>query len=331
MGNNTVSVITGASRGIGRAVALQLGQAGRTIVVNYRRETAAAEETVGRITDLGGHAVAVQADVSTEAGVQRLFAAAESYGRLDHFVSNAAGTSFRPAAEVASHHLRLSHEMNTHAFVRASQEAARLMTGSGAIVVLTSVGSTQALPHYALMGAEKASLEAWARYLACELAPRQVTVNAVRGGLVSTDSLDKYAAAAGLDQSDLVRGIPLGRLGTAGEIAQLVAFLLSPAAAYITGQVLVADGGLSVASPFPGRPAAPLDGAVSRARDVGAGRRTAEHPVPKNAEHPVPKNAEHPVPKNAEHPVSKNAEHPVPKNREPARSLPLPSGCSTTR
>ncbi|WP_405469846.1 SDR family oxidoreductase [Streptomyces canus] len=278
--SDTVSVITGASRGIGRAAALLLAQAGRTVVVNYRRNTTAAQDTVRQIIDRGGQAVAVQADVSTEAGVETLFAVAERYGRLDHFVSNAAGTSFRPAAEVASRHLRLSHEMNTHAFVRASQEAARLMTGSGAIVVLTSVGSTQALPHYALMGAEKASLEAWARYLACELAHRQVRVNAVRGGLVGTDSLDAYAAAAGLDQSELVRRIPLGRLGTTSEIAQLVTFLLSPAAAYITGQVLVADGGLSVASPFAGSPASAMNDTVPPARAAGTG----QHPAtPSNA------------------------------------------------
>lgn len=253
MGRQTVSVITGASRGIGRAVGLLLGRTGGTVVVNYRRDTAAAENTVRDIAACGGHAVAVQADIGTETGIRELFAVAESYGRLDHFVSNAAGSPLREATEVASHHLRLSHEMNTGAFVRGSQEAARLMTEGGAIVVLTSVGSTQALPGYALMGAEKASLEAWTRYLACELAPRRVTVNAVRGGLVRTDALDTYSVATGVDHADMVRSIPLGRLGTAGEIAQLVAFLLSPAAAYITGQVVVADGGMSVASPFPGR------------------------------------------------------------------------------
>ena len=280
-GSETVSVITGASRGIGRAVALLLAQAGRTLVVNYRRNTTAAQATVRQIIDLGGQAVTVQADVSTEAGVETLFAVAERYGRLEHFVSNAAGTSFRPALEVASHHLRLSHGMNTHAFVRASQEAARLMTGSGAIVVLTSVGSMQALPHYALMGTEKASLEAWARYLACELAHRQVRVNAVCGGLVGTDSLNAYAAAAGLDLSELVRHVPLGRVGTADEIAQLVAFLLSPAAGYITGQVLVADGGLSVASPFTGSPASAMEDTVPPARAAGTG----QHPTTSSDAH----------------------------------------------
>ena len=249
-----VALITGSSRGIGRALALSLGRGGASIVINYKKNADLAEKTKSDVEQAGGRAITVAADVEQPEEIDRLFeAAGEEYGRLDFFVCNAAASSFKPIMELKQHHLDRSYAMNVRAFVLGAQRAVPLMPGGGRIVVLSSYGSMRAYPTYANLGSGKAAVEAWVRYMAAEFAPRGINVNGVNGGLIDSDSLDYFYGVPGMaPMSTVLRKIPKGRPGTVQEMAEVVMFLLSPASEYITGQTIVVDGGLSVvAPPFP--------------------------------------------------------------------------------
>ncbi|MFF3745764.1 1-cyclohexenylcarbonyl-CoA reductase [Streptomyces kronopolitis] len=250
-GGSTISLITGASRGIGRALALTLARQGGTVVVNYKKNAELAEKTVADIEEAGGQGIAVQADVETTEGVTTLFdEVAERYGRLDHFVSNAAASVFKNILDLGQHHLDRSYAMNLRPFVLGAQQAVKLMDDGGRIVALSSYGSVRAYPTYAALGGMKAAIEAWVRYMAVEFAPYGINVNAVNGGLIDSDSLAYFYGIEGMpDMRGVLDRIPAGRPGTVQELADTVAFLLGEGAGYITGQTLVVDGGLSVVAP----------------------------------------------------------------------------------
>jgi NAD(P)-dependent dehydrogenase (short-subunit alcohol dehydrogenase family) len=246
-----VALITGSSRGIGRALALSLAADGASIVINYKRNADLAADTVAAVQAAGGRAIAVQADMEEPDDIARLFeAAAEEYGRLDYFVGNAAAAAFKPIEDLKLHHLDRSYAMNVRAFVLGAQQAVRLMPGGGRIVALSSYGSIRAYPTYAALGAAKAALEAWVRYMAVEFAPRGINVNAVNGGIIASDSSAYFYDVEGMPPLDAVLPkIPKRRMGTVQEVADCVAFLLDPRSEYVTGQSLVVDGGLSVVAP----------------------------------------------------------------------------------
>lgn len=256
-----VALITGSSRGIGRSLAVLLARGGASVVVNYKKNADLADKTRADVEQAGGQAITVAADMEEPADIDRLFeAAAQAYGRLDFFVSNAAASSFKPILDLKQHHLDRSYALNVRAFVLGAQRAVPLMAGGGRIVALSSYGSANAYPTYANLGSGKAAIEAWVRYMAAEFAPRGVNVNAVNGGLIASDSLDYFYGVPGMAPLDTVlRKIPKRRPGTVEEVAGCVAFLLAPASEYITGQTIVVDGGLSiVAPPFPEDLAPPL-------------------------------------------------------------------------
>jgi NAD(P)-dependent dehydrogenase (short-subunit alcohol dehydrogenase family) len=246
-----IALITGGSRGIGRALAFGLAERGAIPIINYRRNEEAAAETLRGIAERGVTGLAIRADLEDLDEIERMFSEVEDrFGRLDFFVSNAAASNFRSIMELKPHNLERTFNLNVRAFVVGTQHAVALMHGWGRIVVLSSYGSTTAYPTYANLGSAKAAIEAWTRYMAVELAPRGINVNAVNGGIIESDSSAFFYATGRVAPLETVLPkIPKRRMGSVQEVADCVLFLLSGASEYVTGTTLVVDGGLTVAGP----------------------------------------------------------------------------------
>jgi enoyl-[acyl-carrier protein] reductase III len=253
-----VVLVTGSGRGIGRAIALHFARLGADVVINFFRNRRPAEETAAAIQALGRHAFLVKADVGEIAGLDALFQAVESQaGCLDILISNAASGYNRPVMEQKPKGWDWTMNINARALLFAAQRAVPLMRarGGGAIVSISSPGSTRVLPEYVVVGASKAALEAVTRYLAVELAPYNIVVNAISPGLVDTEALRHFDAAQDEDLLQRAASLtPAGRLVTPLDIAQVAAFLCSPAAFMIRGQTILVDGGYTL----------PVEGAVPR-------------------------------------------------------------------
>jgi len=241
-----VVLITGGSRGIGRATAVQFARGGADVVVNYLRHRTAAEETVAELRALGVQAEAVRADVSDPADLDRLFAAVKDrFGGLDVFVSNAALGVLRPALKLEVKHWQKTLDIMGRAMLLGTQRAVPLMEGRwGRIIAISSIGSFRVLPNYVAPGVAKAMLETLTRYLAVELAPQGITVNAVSGGVIETDALESFPNKQDMLTSG--KGAPAGRLGRPDDIAGVVTLLCRPEARWICGQTIIADGGYSL-------------------------------------------------------------------------------------
>jgi enoyl-[acyl-carrier protein] reductase III len=242
-----VAIVTGAGRGIGRAIALRLAAAGAHVVVNYYVNREAGERTAEEIRSHGVRAHLVQADMKDPAQIRRLFEeVATAFGGLDILVSNAASGVFRPAGELTAKHWDWMINTHPRAFLLCAQAALPLMRGRrGRMVAVSSIGSQRTLPNYAGMGAAKAALESLTRYLAVEFGSLGIVVNAVSGGAVSTESWRQMDEAGPLLE-DVGRRTPAGRIARPEDIAEAVLFLCSPQAEMIRGQVLVVDGGYSL-------------------------------------------------------------------------------------
>ncbi len=244
-----VAMVTGASRGIGRAIALRLAQEGAAVAVNYREQATAAEETVAQIRGCGGQARAIQADVADPDAAERL--ARETvvhFGRLDALVNNAGilykGDIFSYNADEFA---RMSRT-NVEGVIHATAAAARIMRNqkSGRIVNLVSIAAIgTAMQGTTFYAATKAAVVTLTKRFALELGPFGITVNAVAPGFILTDMVAAGRSSAELEQTLRSVGAraALGRTGTPEDIAAVVAFLVSPDAAFMTGQILTADGG----------------------------------------------------------------------------------------
>jgi 3-oxoacyl-[acyl-carrier protein] reductase len=240
-----VAVVTGASKGIGAAIAQQLADEGAAVVVNYGSSKQGADGVVAEITRKGGRAVAVQADMSKPADIKRLFAEAKkAFGRLDVLVNNAGIYEFAPLEQVTPEHFHKQFDLNVLGLILASQEAAKQFgPAGGSIVNISSVVSTLAPPAASVYSATKAAVDAVTRSLAKELGPRNIRVNAINPGMVETEGFH----AAGIAGSDMRKQYeaqaPLGRIGQPQDIAPAVVFLASADARWITGETLYIAGG----------------------------------------------------------------------------------------
>ncbi|MEW5829469.1 MAG: enoyl-[acyl-carrier-protein] reductase FabL [Chloroflexota bacterium] len=245
--NKTV-LVTGSGRGIGRAIALHFARHGADVVVNYFRNRAPAEQTAAEIESLGRRALTVKADAGDLDDIARLFDEIEAaFGGLDILVHNAASGYNRPVMEQKPKGWDWTMNINARSLLFMAQRAAPLMEqrGGGAIVSLTSYGSTHVMPGYVVVGASKAAIEALTRYLAVELAPQNIVVNAVSPGVVETEALDHFDVI-NQDRQIIERvksATPAGRLVQPEDVAEVVGFLCSPAASMIRGQVITVDGG----------------------------------------------------------------------------------------
>jgi enoyl-[acyl-carrier protein] reductase III len=248
--------VTGGSRGIGRAVAIRLARDGADCAITYRRNADAAREVVAEVEARGARAMAIPLELGDPAQVAPAFARiGDAFGRIDILVASAAATAFRPLLEQREHNVRLTLAISVESFIAAVQASAPLMPGRGRIVAISGIDSFQAMDGHGVLGGAKAAMESLVRAFAHELGPRGITVNGVNPGFVSTDSSRLYVER-GLGQAyeaaiaRLVAATPVRRIGTVGDIAECVAWIVSDGASFLTGQTIRVDGGLTIVSPL---------------------------------------------------------------------------------
>jgi 3-oxoacyl-[acyl-carrier protein] reductase len=239
----STAIVTGASRGIGRAIAERLGATGASVVVNYHSNGAAAGAVVAAIEEAGGKATAVRADVAAPDQVRRLFdIAGELYGVPNTVVHSAGITRFAPIAEATDEDYDDVFDTNTRSTFATLREAANRVPDHGRIVVISSGAAASPRPNAGIYAASKAACDQMVRVLSRELGPRGVTVNSVRPGPTRTESV---AATLPAEQAAAIAAqIPLGRLAEPVDIADIVAFLASDDSRWITGQTIHAGGGM---------------------------------------------------------------------------------------
>jgi 3-oxoacyl-[acyl-carrier protein] reductase len=240
-----VAVVTGASKGIGAAIARELAAQGASVVVNYASSKTGADKVVAEITSAGGKAIAVHGDVAKKADIDQLFAATKkNYGRVDILVNNAGVYEFLPLEQVTEQHFHKQFNLNVLGLLLTTQEAVKHFPAAGGSVInISSVASTSAPPTGSVYSATKGAVDTITKSLAKELAPRKIRVNSLNPGLVLTEGVH----TAGIANSDFEKGVvaqtPLGRAGKPEDIATVAGFLASDAAGWITGEIHYVSGG----------------------------------------------------------------------------------------
>ncbi|MGH9547661.1 MAG: SDR family NAD(P)-dependent oxidoreductase [Terriglobales bacterium] len=240
-----VAVVTGASKGIGAAIARHLAAEGASVVVNYSSSKEGADRVVSEIVREGGKAIAVQANVSEQKQIERLLSETKkAFGRLDILVNNAGVYEFLPLEQVTEQHFHKQFDLNVLGLVLTSKEALKYFDAAGGSVInISSIASTSAPATGSVYSATKAGVDAVTKSLAKELGPRKIRVNAINPGMVETEGLH----TAGITESDFRKQVeaqtPLGRIGQPDDIAPAVVFFASPDSSWITGETLLVAGG----------------------------------------------------------------------------------------
>jgi len=245
--------VTGGSRGIGRAIVERFARDGYDVALNYRRDEAAATEVATAVRALGRTCLALKADLGEPGEVAAML---DELGRavpcVDVFVANAAATAFRPVLESKPHHVQKTYAITIAAFLQIVQRLAPAMGPGGRIVAMSGMDTHRYVAGHGILASAKAALEALTKYLAVELGPRGITVNAVNPGYVDTDSVALYLQdEQGRREflEEIEGSTPLRALGTPAEVANLVAWLCSREADWMQGQVLYLDGGIFLHAP----------------------------------------------------------------------------------
>jgi 3-oxoacyl-[acyl-carrier protein] reductase len=242
--NGKIALVTGASKGIGAAIAESLAAEGATVVVNYASSKSGAESVVARIGEKGGKATAIQGDVSQPPEIRRLFSEIKkAYGKLDILVNNAGIYEFAPLEAVTPEHIKKHFDLNVAGLILVTQEAVKLMGEGGSIVNIGSIVGPMPAAQGSVYSASKAAVDAITISLSQELGPRRIRVNSLNPGMVDTEGLK----AAGISDSEFRqlqdKETPLGRIAQPRDIASAVTFLAGEDAGWITGQVIIAAGG----------------------------------------------------------------------------------------
>jgi 3-oxoacyl-[acyl-carrier protein] reductase len=239
-----VALVTGASRGIGRAIAERLSQEGAAVAINYERSAEEARKLVGELTAAGGQAVALQGDIGKVSEIIRLFDETMArFGKLDILVNNAGLMITKPVTAVSEAEYDRIFAVNVKGVFFACQQAATRLADGGRIINLSSSTTVRMMPSYAAYVATKGAVEQLTRSLAGELGPRRITVNVISPGPTETELFTAGKTAEQISQ--FARAAALGRLGQPEEIAEVVAFLASEAATWITGQNIRVNGGIA--------------------------------------------------------------------------------------
>jgi len=249
-----VALVTGGTRGLGRAISLGLARLGATVAMNYRRDEASAARTLADVCAIAPNSILVKADLENDSEVRAMVArTASELGRLDILIANAAATAFKPLLESKQHNLLRTFNLSVGGFMAAVQEASKLMTAGGRVLMISGIDSIRNLPGHGVLGAAKAALESMVRDFAFELGPREITVNGMNVGYIDTDSARYYARYLGETYEEFQRRCAersaMKRLPTIDEVAAVACLICMPAASYLTAQTILVDGGLTLASP----------------------------------------------------------------------------------
>lgn len=248
-----VALVTGASRGIGRGIALALAEAGADIVVHYARKAGMANDVVAEIQSMGCRAIAIKANFAEKEKIDAMLDEIEDvFGGCDIFVANAATGGFRPMLETNDKHWDWTMDVNARSILHCVQRLTPYMErrGWGRVVTVTSLGGVRVVPNYSAVGLSKSVVESLSRYLAVELAPKGIIVNAISPGLVETDALSNMNLDVSSALEYVRRRNPTRRLVTPQDVGRVTTFLCSDAAEMIVGQTLYVDGGFSILTDY---------------------------------------------------------------------------------